>query len=152
MVSIEINKNLCANKQVLAATEQNKMAPKHLEKGNSLCLLPDDVSLVILSFLEVSDWSNMRLAQKSWSIFELTQHNLLWAPVFQSIVDRPLFETIKSSVLSRVQSVDNYRDKVLTLKQVMSEIVDIRKADILPVPPILNRSYHKYLGDRKSHV
>lgn len=111
-----------------------------------LCLLPDDVSLVILSFLGMSDWNNLRLAQRSWQMFELTGHNCLWAPVFQSVADRVILESIEgSNVMELLNSESNYRVRLLCLKHMMAEIIEKRKQAILDVHPILSRC-HKYFG------
>ena len=143
----------------IITTEQTALSPVSQEKKKAIIdqnvidlihQLPSDAALVILFFLEMSDWMNIRLVSKTWKFFELTEHNLLWTSVFHSVINHPKYEPVLKGVSGRIADAVNYRHKLLILRKThikyMAKLVSKRIASMQSKQPVLKSPNHKYYG------
>jgi hypothetical protein len=118
--------------------------------------VPDDIAIIVLSFMNRRGLCTMRRVSKSWNVSQLSEHNLFWKPVYQSVFKQDIYSAVISDVKLNEDSITGYKQAIKDLrvayKNISSKYVDARKRLLLPerkTPVLYSDVSHQYVGKDK---
>jgi N-acetylneuraminic acid mutarotase len=118
--------------------------------------VPDDIAMVVLSFLDKRELCTMREVSKKWKVSSLSEHNAFWYPIFSSVFQQPIYSQIISQVKPNEESPTGYKQAIKDLRVAyqdsIKQYVDARTRNLLPEntkPVKYHGVTHQYVGKEK---
>jgi hypothetical protein len=117
---------------------------------------PDDIIMVILSFLDRKELVTMRAVSKQWKFSTLSEHNVFWKHIYSSIFKEELYSTAVLRVRLNTSSLTGYKQAINDLRiayqRCLLQLIDARKRQLLPerkTPAKYSGVTHQYVGKEK---
>jgi N-acetylneuraminic acid mutarotase len=114
---------------------------------------PDDIAMVVLSFLDRRELCAMRVVSKKWNVSLLSEHNVFWQSIFLSVFKQSIYSEVTSQVKLNEISLAGYKQAIKDLRVAYQnsilQYVDARKRKLLPenkVPVKYSGVTHQYVG------
>jgi hypothetical protein len=118
--------------------------------------IPDEIAMIVLSFLDRKELCSMRIVSKNWRVSQVSEYNMFWESIYHSVIRDNLYSLLTKEISLDNSSVTGYKHAVRDLRaayyQNIRNLIDARKQALLPEPktPLeYSNVSHQYIGKSK---